>query len=53
MSATRSSASTRLLYDPKLNVSQAIEEMKEQVTTGPGREIIDFLEAPSERGVLK
>jgi UDP-N-acetylglucosamine acyltransferase len=43
----------KILYDPKLNVSQAIEEMKEQVRTGPGREIIDFLEAPSERGVLK
>jgi UDP-N-acetylglucosamine acyltransferase len=43
----------KLLYDPKLNVSQAIEAMKEQVMTGPGREIIAFLEAPSERGVLK
>lgn len=43
----------KLLYNPKLNVSQAIEAMKEQVTTGPGREIIAFLEAPSERGVLK
>ncbi|MBV8529706.1 MAG: acyl-ACP--UDP-N-acetylglucosamine O-acyltransferase [Candidatus Eremiobacteraeota bacterium] len=43
----------KILYDPKLNVSQAIEAMKEQVTTGPGREIVAFLEAPSERGVLK
>ncbi|MGB6520709.1 MAG: acyl-ACP--UDP-N-acetylglucosamine O-acyltransferase [Candidatus Cybelea sp.] len=43
----------KLLYDPKLNVSQATEAMKAQVTTDPGREIIAFLEAPSERGVLK
>lgn len=43
----------KLLYDPKLNVSQAIEAMKAQVTTDPGREIVAFLEAPSERGVLK
>jgi UDP-N-acetylglucosamine acyltransferase len=43
----------KLLYNPKLNVSQAIEEMKEQVGTAPGREIIAFLEAPSQRGVLK
>jgi UDP-N-acetylglucosamine acyltransferase len=43
----------KLLYNPKLNVSQAIEAMKAQVTTGPGREIIAFLEAPSQRGVLK
>jgi UDP-N-acetylglucosamine acyltransferase len=43
----------KLLYDPKLNVSQALESMKAEVTTEPGREIVAFLEAPSERGVLK
>ena len=43
----------KLLYDPKLNVSQAIEAMKAEVRTDAGREIIVFLEAPSERGVLK
>ncbi len=43
----------KLLYNPKLNVSQAIEAMKAQATTEPGREIIDFLESPSQRGVLK
>jgi UDP-N-acetylglucosamine acyltransferase len=43
----------KLLYNPKLNVSQAVEEMKEEVKTNPGREIIAFLEAPSQRGVLK
>jgi hypothetical protein len=36
-----------------LNVSQAIEAMKAEVTTDAGGEIIAFLEAPSERGVLK
>jgi len=41
------------LYNPKNNVSQAVAAMKEQVDTAPGREIIAFLEAPSERGVLK
>lgn len=43
----------KLLYNPKLNVSQAVEAMKAQATTEPGREIIAFLEAPSQRGVLK
>lgn len=43
----------KILYDPKLNVSQAIEEMKAEVATDPGREILAFLESPSERGVLK
>ncbi|MBV9233256.1 MAG: acyl-[acyl-carrier-protein]--UDP-N-acetylglucosamine O-acyltransferase, partial [Candidatus Eremiobacteraeota bacterium] len=43
----------KLLYNPKFNVSQAIEAMKAQVSTGPGHEIIAFLEAPSQRGVLK
>lgn len=43
----------KLLYNPKLNVSQAIEAMKGEVATDPGREIISFLENPSERGVLK
>jgi len=43
----------KILYDPKLNVSKAIETMKGEVATDPGREIITFLESPSERGVLK
>jgi UDP-N-acetylglucosamine acyltransferase len=43
----------KLLYNPKLNVSQAIEAMKAEVGTAPGREMIAFLETPSERGVLK
>jgi UDP-N-acetylglucosamine acyltransferase len=43
----------KILYNPKLNVSKAIETMKGEVTTDPGREIITFLESSSERGVLK
>ncbi len=43
----------KMLYTPKLNVSQAVEEMKADAATGPGREIIAFLEAPSQRGILK
>ncbi len=43
----------KTLYDPKYNVSQAIEAMKAQVTTDPGSEIVTFLETRSERGVLK
>ncbi|MEO9170963.1 MAG: acyl-ACP--UDP-N-acetylglucosamine O-acyltransferase [Candidatus Baltobacteraceae bacterium] len=43
----------KILYNPKLNVSQAIEEMKAVASSDPGREIIAFLEAGSQRGILK
>jgi UDP-N-acetylglucosamine acyltransferase len=43
----------KALYNPKVNVSQAIELMKSEVTSAPGRELIAFLEAPSQRGILK
>lgn len=43
----------KLLYSPKHNVSQAVEAMKAEVSTEPGREMIAFLEAESQRGVLK
>jgi UDP-N-acetylglucosamine acyltransferase len=43
----------KILYNPKFNVSQAVESMKEEVTSEPGRELIAFLEAPSQRGILK
>jgi UDP-N-acetylglucosamine acyltransferase len=43
----------KILYNPKMNVSQAIEEMKAEVTTEPGREMVAFLESPSQRGILK
>lgn len=43
----------KILYNPKLNVSQAVETMRAEAATDPGREIVAFLESPSERGVLK
>lgn len=43
----------KILYNPKLNVSQAIDTMKAEAISDPGREIIAFLEAGSQRGILK
>ncbi|HKU80544.1 MAG TPA: acyl-ACP--UDP-N-acetylglucosamine O-acyltransferase [Candidatus Tumulicola sp.] len=43
----------KILYNPKLNVSQAVEAMRAEAATDPGREIVAFLESTSERGVLK
>ncbi|MBV8374099.1 MAG: hypothetical protein JO302_01205 [Candidatus Eremiobacteraeota bacterium] len=43
----------KYLYNSKMNVSQAIEAMRAEVSTEPGEAIITFLETPSERGVLK
>lgn len=43
----------KLLYNPTLNVSQALEQMKAEVSTPSGRELIEFIEAPSLRGILK
>jgi UDP-N-acetylglucosamine acyltransferase len=43
----------KILYNPKLNVSQAVEAMKAEALSDPGRELIAFLESPSQRGILK
>jgi UDP-N-acetylglucosamine acyltransferase len=43
----------KILYNPKLNVSQAVEAMKAEASSDPGRELVAFLEAPSQRGILK
>ena len=43
----------KILYNPKLNVSQAVEAMRAEAMSDPGRELIAFLESPSERGILK
>lgn len=43
----------KLLYTSKLNVSQALELMKTEVATAAGRALVEFLEAPSHRGVVK
>ncbi|HUY10723.1 MAG TPA: acyl-ACP--UDP-N-acetylglucosamine O-acyltransferase [Candidatus Baltobacteraceae bacterium] len=45
-----------LLYKANLNVSQAVEKMKERVSTDAGRTFVAFLEEPpndSSRGILK
>jgi len=41
----------KILYGSKLNLSKAIETMKEDVATDSGREIIAFLESESQRGI--
>ena len=43
----------KLIYGSKLTLAQAIAEMQSTVTTAPGRELIEFLLADSERGILK
>ncbi|MDQ2871531.1 MAG: acyl-ACP--UDP-N-acetylglucosamine O-acyltransferase [Candidatus Eremiobacteraeota bacterium] len=43
----------KTLYSPKMNVSQAVDAMQSEVSTEPGRQIIAFLEAQSQLGVLK
>lgn len=43
----------KILYNPKFNVSQALETMKAEASSEPGRELIAFLESPSQRGILK
>ena len=41
----------KILYGSKLNLSQAVETMKEEVATDSGRQIIAFLEGESQRGI--
>jgi UDP-N-acetylglucosamine acyltransferase len=43
----------KLLYGSKLKFSDALEEMQGSVQTQAGRELIAFLEADSDRGILK
>ena len=43
----------KILYRSGRNVSQALAEMKEFVKTDEGRRLVAFVEAPSERGILK
>jgi UDP-N-acetylglucosamine acyltransferase len=43
----------KILYAQKLTTAQALETMKAEVTTRCGREIIAFLEGPSERGIQR
>jgi UDP-N-acetylglucosamine acyltransferase len=43
----------RILYRSDHNISQAIEVLQGTVTTDEGRRLLAFLEAPSERGIVK
>ncbi|MEO6990369.1 MAG: acyl-ACP--UDP-N-acetylglucosamine O-acyltransferase [Candidatus Baltobacteraceae bacterium] len=43
----------KLMYRSGRNLSQALAEIKDIVTTDAGRRLVAFVEAPSERGILK
>ena len=43
----------KTIYRSEKNVSQAIAALRETVRTEEGRALLAFLEAPSERGILK
>jgi UDP-N-acetylglucosamine acyltransferase len=43
----------KLMYRSGRNLSQALEGIKEIVKTDAGRRLITFVEAPSERGIVK
>ena len=43
----------KIIYRSDRNLRQAIEALREVVQTDAGRSLLTFLEAPSERGVLK
>lgn len=43
----------KTIYRSEKNVSQAIAALREAVQTEEGRALLAFLEAPSERGILK
>jgi len=43
----------KIIYRSERNVSQAVAALRETVKTDEGRALLAFLEAPSERGILK
>ena len=43
----------KIVYRSGNNVRQAVEALRESVQTDAGRLLLGFLEAPSERGILK
>jgi UDP-N-acetylglucosamine acyltransferase len=43
----------KVMYRSGRNLSQALAELKEFVQTDEGRRLVAFIEAPSERGILK
>jgi hypothetical protein len=42
-----------LIYRSGNNVRQAIELLRSEVASDAGKHLLAFLEAPSERGILK
>jgi UDP-N-acetylglucosamine acyltransferase len=43
----------KIMYRAGRNLSQALAALKEFVTTDEGRQLVAFIEAPSQRGILK
>jgi UDP-N-acetylglucosamine acyltransferase len=43
----------RLIYRAGLNITQAAEAMREIVVSDQGRHLLAFIEAPTERGIVK
>ncbi|MBV9647961.1 MAG: acyl-ACP--UDP-N-acetylglucosamine O-acyltransferase [Candidatus Eremiobacteraeota bacterium] len=43
----------KIMYRSGRNISQALGELKRLVQTDAGRRLVAFIEAPSERGILK
>ena len=43
----------RIIYRSHNNISQAVEALRAMVTTEQGRHLLAFLEAPTERGIVK
>ena len=43
----------KLLYRSKMNTSQALEAMRQIVKSDEGRHLVAFVEAGSDRGIIK
>ena len=43
----------KTIYQSDNNVSRAVAALRETVKSAEGRTLLEFLEAPSERGILK
>ena len=43
----------KIMYRSGRNLSQALAELKSLVQTDAGQRLVAFIEAPSERGILK
>ena len=43
----------KMIYRSGNNMRQAIDALRAEISTDDGRQLLAFLEAPSERGILK